>query len=151
MEVPNQLYNLGDEINGILTIETKRDLGPGRLFVALVCIEEVSDWTTNSRGERRRETDTREIFRYEADVGRNESFSAGTVDRRPFTLRLPLPDTGNAPHDQTPEWAIGLMAVMDTLSSRDRRIWWEVKGRYNIDGLDLGAEQRISVNNYELL
>lgn len=151
IEVTDRLYSLGEEINGILTLEAKRDLGPGRLFVALVCIEEVTRWTNNSQGQRSQQTDRREMFRYETDLGVDEAFSSGTVERRPFTLRLPLPDTGKAPYDKVPEWAHGVMAVADALSRNERKVWWDVLGRYHIDGIDLADEQRLSVNNYDLL
>lgn len=148
LEVTDQLYRLGDEVDGVVTISAKQDLGPGRLFAALVCIEEIAEWRTDRDGRRIRETKRRELWRREADLGVREVFSSGSVDTKLFTLRLPFEDARETPHADTPDWAHGVVAVLDALKNRERNFIWEVSARYDIPKIALADYQKISVANH---
>ncbi len=138
-----QYFEPGQPIQGIMTVRAKKDLGPGRLFVALVCTEEWSEWTTDSDGDRSRERRTRELFRHDVNVEPRFSIGKGDTQTAPFVL--PTPPVSDAANQESsmPGWVQAMVDVVGSLSRDDRETYWEVTGQFDIPGLDLIKRERI--------
>lgn len=147
LEITNRVYAPGEFVDAVAHLTTKKDLGPGRLFAALTCIEEVSHWRTDMDGDRTRETDRNELFRWEQDLAIDASFPAGTDERIPFTLQIPRGPDQEPPQDR-PSWVGTIVDVFSAMSAANRKVWWEVEARYDIPKLDLKDDVRLSVNGF---
>jgi len=147
LEIVNRAYAPGEFVECVAHLRTKKDLGPGRLFAALICIEEVSHWSTDMDGDRQRETDRNELFRWEQDLAIEASFPAETDERIPFTLQIPRGPDHQPPPDR-PAWVGTVAAVFNAMNSTRHKVWWEVEARYDIPKLDLRDDVRLSVNGF---
>lgn len=153
LTVTNRAYNAGEEIPLSVRLTTKKDLGPGRLFAALICTETTrrNVQRRNSDGSTRHgtDTDTREVFRHEVDLAIEASFPDNTD--QVFTANLPVPQ-GPAEQQQSalpgevPGWVGALVDVASALNDARSETRWYVEARYDIPRLDLKDKQEISVN-----
>lgn len=138
-------YNPGDRIDVQMHLSTKKELGPGRLFVALICQEHVTTDRRDFDGDRRLETDVNEIYRHEVDAAFEASFPAGTEED--FTLTFEVPPDPTATNVEVPGWVGGLAKAVSLFANKRRtKTIWYVVGRYDIKGLDLVDKEKISIN-----
>lgn len=147
LEVTNRAYAPGEFVEAVAHLTTKKDLGPGRLYAALICIEEVRQWRTDMDGDRTRETERNELFRWEQDLAVDAAFPAGTDERFSFTLQIPRGPDHQPPAD-APPWVGTVMDVFGAMAAANRKAWWEVEVRYDIPKLDLKDDVRLSVNGF---
>lgn len=138
-------FSPGQDIAGVATITAKKPMGPGRLFVSLVCTEEWYEWDTDSDGDRRREKRTREVYRDDVDLDRALTLQPNDTHAAPFVLHTPQPQDTLAPDGEQPGWAKALQAIGAAMSP-DVTVYWDVESRYDIKGLDLTAQQRIPLS-----
>lgn len=147
LSVTNRVYNPGEEIPMSVHLTTKKDLGPGRLFVALVMTETVRRQVERD-GRTRTESKTSELFRHEVDLAIDASFPDGTD--LSFDGYIPVPaapsDDGRQLPGDAPGWVGTLVDVASALSSTRREKDWYVEARYDIPRLDLKDRHKISVN-----
>jgi len=148
LEVTNRVYAPGEFVDVVAHLQTKKNLGPGRLFAALTCIEEVRTWDTDMDGDRTRKTDRTEIFRWEQDLAIDASFPSGTNERIPFTMQIPRGPDHEPPPEGAPSWVSTVMDVFSAMAAANRKVWWEIEARYDIPKLDLRDDVRLSVNGF---
>lgn len=148
LDLGNPMVAPGRDIAGVVTIAAKKALGPGRLYVSLVCTEEWWQTETDSRGHTSRTRKREEIYRHDVDVAHDLVLAPGGRHTAPFVLPTPQPqDTvGQDPDRSTFGRALDLLS--DALSP-DRDTHWSVEARYDIKGLDLKDEERIPLH-YDL-
>lgn len=133
-------YGPGQVIDGMVQVEAKKDLGPGRVSVSLVCNEEWTDWDTNSDGHQTRRERSREVYRHEVDVMHNLTMGVGDRQVLPFTLPTP------ADRDQ-PDSGFGrFMESIGGMFRAGRDYRWYVESRYDMPGLDLKDRRGVNVH-----
>lgn len=142
LDIPAATYRPGDYIEGTVHLEAKKELGPGRVVVSLVCTEEWWEWDTDSDGDQTRRRRTKEVYRHEIDVVANLSVGAG--ERRPVPFTLPTPPP-TIPGGQQRSGILGFMKSLAEIIQPDRDQIWEVEARYDIPGLDLVGDRRIDL------
>ena len=148
LSLGNSHFSPGQDIAGVATVTAKKPMGPGRLFVSLVCTEEWYEWETDADGDRSRRKKTREVYREDVNLDSSLTMQQNGTHTAPFVLRTPQPQDTVVPDEDLPGWAKALKAVGASLQP-DVEVHWTVTGRYDIKGLDLTADQRIPLN-YEL-
>lgn len=149
LTITNQAYNPGDVMEGVMVVSSKKDLGPGRLYAALICNEEWYEWETDANGQRSREKQSQEVYRYEVDIDPHYSTGAGQEQTMVFSLPTPIERTVDEPgqfDDSRSGWLGTLGNIIESLGSRSSEYKWKVEGRYDIKGLDLTDSESISFN-----
>lgn len=147
LSVTNRAYNPGEEIPMSVRLTTKKDLGPGRLFVALVMTETVRRRVERD-GRTRTESKTSELFRHEVDLAIDASFPDNTDLKFDGYIPVPAAPTadGRELPGEVPGWVGTLVDVASALSTAQREKKWYVEARYDIPRLDLKDRHEISVN-----
>ncbi len=141
LEIPARGYEPGDMIEGTMQVAAERDLGPGRMEVALVCTEVWEELEIDPNGHDRRRKRSKEIYRQGVEVGAELMLRSGEQRTLPFTLRVPAPESGDKPSS-----GVGrvVRAIGDAFTEGRDRVW-DVKAHYDIPGVDLSAGHRIDV------
>lgn len=141
LHLGNTSFGPGQEIVGTVTVTAKKPLGPGRLIVSLVGIEEWEEWETDHDGDRTRRSRQEEIYRHDIELTQALSLNPGDRHDAAFVLPTPQPqDSVSAADDQG--WIKALKVVAEAFGD-DRETYWQVIGRYDIKGLDLNEAQRV--------
>lgn len=147
IEVTNRAYAPGDLVDVQVRLTTKKDLGPGRLYGALVGTERREVRRRDVDGHMGDHVDTEvdrvEIYRREVDLAVDASFSRGTDERMTFALHIPQPP--RMENADVPGW-VGTLAEVARWLGPDVRLEWMVEVRYDIPRLDLSDRQKLSVN-----
>jgi hypothetical protein len=133
-------YQAGDLIQGVIHLEAKKALGPGRLLASLVCTEKWWEWDTDADGDQTRRERTREVYNHGVEVTRDLSLMAG--EQRPIEFALPTPPP--AIPGQDPSGVVGFIKSVAGALKGDRERIWTVEIRYDIPGLDLTESRRIA-------
>lgn len=143
IEVTNRVYNPGEFVDVHVHLTTKKDLGPGRLYGALVANERIEHRRRNHDGHMHTDVEHNEIYRWEVDLGVDASFPSGTDEQMTFGLQIPPPPPENSM--ELPGW-LGGMAQVAAWFGPHTSVEWEVEVRYDIPRLDLSDREKISVN-----
>lgn len=144
---PSIAYELGSIVSGTVTVRAKRDLGPGHLSVALVCVQRDARTLPPVLSKRiTRERSTTEIWRTTTDLDTDLHIAAGDQIEHPFELQLPKRDDAD-PNDGIPEWARGTIAVLNTVTFARSSMQWHLRAKFHHpDGFDLRRNRSVLVN-----
>lgn len=142
LRVPNQAFGPDQYIEGLVHLEAKKDLGPGRVHAALVCTEEWTEWNTDADGDRTRRNRSREIYRHPVDVASQFAMRAGDHQTLQFTLPTPSNRERNEPSSGFGRF---LQSAAEAFG-RNSTYKWEVETRYDMPGLDLKDSRQISMH-----
>lgn len=165
ISLASQGHDLGGTVDGLVRVDPKRDIGPGRLELALVCVEATSRTAPSaghgrrrrpaglsvsfgtSRGGLQRQTTRTEVFRHDRTLDHELRCTQGVASEHPFRLPLPATDQQNQPDPAAPGWATDFIRVFNAVTFSDKRLEWAVQARFrNPDGFDLRASAPLTVN-----
>lgn len=147
LESPSIAYELGSVVEGRVTVEAKRDMGPGHLSVALVCVQRDVRTLPPMLSKRiTRESSTMEIWRSTADVDADMHLAAGDQVEHGFAIQLPQREDED-PLDGVPEWARGTIAVLNAVTFSRSALHWQLRAKFHHpDGFDLRHNRSVLVN-----
>lgn len=142
LQLPNQGYGADQFIEGLVHLEAKKDLGPGRVHAALTCTEEWTEWDTDADGDQTRRDRSREVYRQPVDVANQFRMRAGERQTLQFTLPTPSSRERNEPTSGFGQF----IQLVGGIFGHDKTYKWEVETRYDMPGLDLKDGRQISLH-----